>query len=690
MKSGTFSAVVPLTEGENHIHVVATDGLGRTGSAEVIVTRDSTPPTIEVSAPDTISRRRGAQAIVTASDSFALDRLVVSANGAAIGTFPQASVTVDLAVPEALVAGAMLVVTATAIDRAGNTATATRSLRVIADGVIVGQALADDTGRPLPGATVQMKDRTLTTDERGAYAIPASDVSVLITVVKAGMTEVERLVPVESGVGTAVVDARLTPLGAAVTIDSASTTLTSPVDPRIANPVTVSGLAGSVPAGTTMRLTQLSPQGLPGLLPLGWSPLAAFELRSSGAASALRANVRVATLVPAAAAGAGAVPETVHFVQYRPSLHAWVMAAANVPVTSGEATIDLPVVIAGLETGNAFAFVVPDAVEPPVPVAPLGEPLSGVEMAVLPPTATSRGAMTPAVVPPGGGTALGLLTIQSPSPLPSGTIVQTQVTEQFTLTTGEVASEETRSQDIVLYRAPSIAASALSADPATFAAALSAFFPVTPSRTFPPAQLVQGRVHLDVLAGREAVRGQSGGSEPVTLTNGGLTLTVPARALTEDTAISLQPAVLSGFLPTSSDLQPLAEVMVNLSGATLLIGAELSLATASLGPLGPSDRFLVARVERLDGVPRLAVAAVADNMGDRLVSRVVFGLPGIVAGGRYVFYKTTSPFGFAVATVTATGTPVAGSLVSTDRWPFIARTTRPATRRLRRRKARVR
>jgi hypothetical protein len=105
------------------------------------------------------------------------------------------------------------------------------------------------------------------------------------------------------------------------------------------------------------------------------------------------------------------------------------------------------------------------------------------------------------------------------------------------------------------------------------------------------------------------------------------------------------------------------------------MGAELSFSTAALaGAIGVSDRFLIARVERIDGVPRLAVVAVADRTGERIVSRTVFGLTGITIGGRYVLYRTAAPFAFAVATVTGGGTPVAAALVATDRWPFVART----------------
>ena len=58
-----------------------------------------------------------------------------------------------------------------------------------------------------------------------------------------------------------------------------------------------------------------------------------------------------------------------------------------------------------------------------------------------------------------------------------------------------------------------------------------------------------------------------------------------------------------------------------------------------------SDTFIVARVERIDGVPKLVAVALADVAGDRLVSRVAVGLGGIRRGGRYVFYRATAPIG---------------------------------------------
>ena len=94
------------------------------------------------------------------------------------------------------------------------------------------------------------------------------------------------------------------------------------------------------------------------------------------------------------------------------------------------------------------------------------------------------------MIPPTGGTARGQLRVDSPAPLPSGTLVQAEIAETFTLPSDQVASEEQRRQDIVLYRAPTRAIAAGCGDPGTPApdpaSAVSAALPITPSRTFDP------------------------------------------------------------------------------------------------------------------------------------------------------------------------------------------------------------
>jgi len=102
------------------------------------------------------------------------------------------------------------------------------------------------------------------------------------------------------------------------------------------------GLAVSVPqdafAGpVSLRLTPLTPQGLPNQLPLGFSPLVAFDLREDG-------GTAPAVPLPATVTGLGDGTAPVHLVAYRTSVHAWVVVTPGlVPdagaVTAGEAPV---------------------------------------------------------------------------------------------------------------------------------------------------------------------------------------------------------------------------------------------------------------------------------------------------------------------------------------------------------------
>jgi len=453
-------------------------------------------------------------------------------------------------------------------------------------------------------------------------------------------------------------------------------------------------------ADTPVRLTALSPQALPGLLPLGWSPLAAFDLRADGgAALAGPLSVRLAAL-DAAGAPASAIPgwpaAAAVLAEYRAALHAWVLVEANLAPAAGEVAASLP-------GPGAFAFVVPDAGAAAPVVPAVGSPLAGVALAELPATAASRAVVEPAVLPPSGGTATGALVVDSPLPLPSGTVVQARVTETFSLATGATASEDERPMDIVLFRCPLSRLGAAgqpctctcpgtapvagvpscpaapdpcacpapgepgSAETCAADAPLSASVPITPSRSFAADELVEGKVHLDILAGRESARGTTGGTAPVVVTDGEARLSVAGMALASDTAVVLRAhPSLSSFLPSVPGLEPVAEVTVDLSGAVLQLAAELQVPAGGV----PDGTFVVARVERVDGIPRLAVVALAVRAGDRLVTQPSAVLPGVVREGRHVFYRLAGPVGF-VRGVTSTSGGGVKAVVTAD-GPFIA------------------
>ena len=632
---GTFTATVSLAEGDNDITAVATSAVGRTASDSVRVTRDSTVPVVVLDAPERISRGKAAQAVASASDNLALAQVVIRMDGTVLGTFTAPPFVVTLTVPEGAQSGDTLTVVAEATDQAGNTASASRGVRVAADGAVVGQALDDSTSLPLGGATVTFLNASgvsVTTDERGRYSLPTGEATAVLRLEKAGMTAVDRDVVVESGVGTVPVDARLTPLAEESTLTDAGT-------------LSAGVLSLQAPAGT-YQLTALSPQGLPALLPLGWSPLLAFDLRGSTQA------------LPGTVTGLPAL--TAHLVGYASDVRQWRLLEANLAPVDGTLSFGVP--------GNgSFALVVADPGDPPIAVPNPGEPLEGVAFAAIPPAVQTASAVTPPLLPPGGGTARGRLAVMSPTVLPSGTVVQAQVTETFTLASGEVASEEQRLEDLVLFNAPVL--DGLTIPEGAPTNRLYAKLPITPSRSFETTELASGKVHLDILAGREGVRGKTGGNEAVTLDAGDVRLSVGAHSLPDDVAIDLQTWTISDYAVLGSGLTALAEATVDFSGRTLSTAAELSVASDSVTE---ADAFLIAKVERIDGIPRLAVVALGQYVAGRIVSKPYPGLPGISEGGRYVVYKTAAPVGFVAGTVRS-GNPAVGvkAVLTADGLPFI-------------------
>jgi hypothetical protein len=405
-------------------------------------------------------------------------------------------------VPAGATVGQTVVVTVTATDRAGNVATASRGVRVGADGAIVGQVLSDRTGLPIEGATVTMGTVSRPTDRAGRYTLPTAASSAVLTATRDGMTSVTRALAVAADTGTVPVDARLTPLATPVAVGAAGGPVLGTVPGGPGYRVDVA--AGAVAADTAVTLTPLSPQGLPDLLPLGWSPLAALDLR---AAAPIHGTLALTITLPGPVAQAFAATPALlpaALVEYRPMVQAWVVVARDlVPDAQGRVLVTLP-------RPGPFALVTADIQEPAIATPAVGDALAGGSVVALPFTAISRGEVSPAVLPPTGGTAEGRLRVEAPVALPSGTVVQAEIGETFTLPTGQVASEELRRADVVLYRAPAVLITTAARTPAPTDTPIAATFPIAPSRTFNPADLVEGRVHLDILAGRESVRGTTG------------------------------------------------------------------------------------------------------------------------------------------------------------------------------------
>ena len=125
VSSGTWNASISLVAGPNTITVTASDAAGNTSSAQIQVTLDQTAPTIAITIPTTLptysSESTPLSVWGTASDDLALASVTWSnsagGSGTALGTTLWAA-----AIP--LTVGSNII-TITATDTAGNTATAT-------------------------------------------------------------------------------------------------------------------------------------------------------------------------------------------------------------------------------------------------------------------------------------------------------------------------------------------------------------------------------------------------------------------------------------------------------------------------------------------------------------------------------------------------------------------------------------
>jgi len=225
-------------------------------------------------------------------------------------------------------------VSARATDLAGNVSPeASREVTVVSEGMVVGQVLADATSLPLSGAGVRLvgaPGAPSVTDARGRYSLPVQSASALVVAEAADHTSVERELPVALGTGAVPVDARLTALATAVPVAPGGGSLEAAL-PGSRLAVTIPD--GALASASDVHLTPLSAQGLPGLLPLGWSPLVAFDLRASGGAAL--AGPIAALLTAREAGGAAATsfagwPATpAVLAEYQPMLHAWVLVAAG-------------------------------------------------------------------------------------------------------------------------------------------------------------------------------------------------------------------------------------------------------------------------------------------------------------------------------------------------------------------------
>ncbi|MCC6128561.1 MAG: Ig-like domain-containing protein, partial [Acidobacteria bacterium] len=345
---------------------------------------------------------------------------------------------------------------------------------------LAGEVYDEASGRPLSGASARLfasganlpgsvaasnqtaPVSTQTTDGRGRYAM-AGDVTAgryAVVLEKSGYTRAIRRMALEPSTGFVPFDARLTPLSASSTLTIASGgTLNGPSGSLITLEVSPNGI--TAPAQTVgVQITPLSGQGLPELLPLGWSPIVAAHIGIEANGEALgegqatpfaQGGVQLTLPLPAGTPAGAALLAVRHDI----TSGTWI-TLGTLTRTTGADGIDR--VRFDLVGPGSVVVVTPDEdalIRPPIPT----QPATVLQGSTLPnPLPTLTGTLTldpPQVAPTGKSRARVEAHSTDNSPWPSGLAVQAYLDEKLILSDGSELYESPFSTDLVLYHSAS-------------------------------------------------------------------------------------------------------------------------------------------------------------------------------------------------------------------------------------------
>ncbi len=584
----------------------------------------------------------------------------------------------------------------------------------LSGGFLSGAALDEETGRPLagadarlyasgaalPGAVAQAQVTppvaSTVTDGRGRFSL-AGDIAAgryALVLSRTGYTRAVRRLALEPSVGAVPFGSRLTPLAAqapSLLVPGSGGSFAGPAG----SDATVDFAPNAVPSASSLGvvLTPLSGQGLPEPLPLGWTPLAAAELRlipngagddalPEGAGTPFAAGGVTLTLpLPA-----GIDAADLYAARYDVVAGAWLALPIPVFVAGSGTTPDRAhVALAGPGT---VALVAPDkdpATRPAVLPVSLDAPLVGVELPATVPALTATIALAPPIVSPSGRATARVVAKSSDgtTPWPSGLAVQGYLDEKLILAGGAGELYEAPfSADLVLYRPP-LAAEDLGGAAPGAAGALT--FRVSPSPRAAQVLLDTGYENVRLFPftdqlERGQVLGPAGGS---VTTADGVELLVPESGLAQKTVVTahrLTAAELAA-LPAVPGYTTVAGVRVGLSGATLARAATLRLDAPAGLPADAADdprHVLAVLVDQPDdgrgafasAVSRVTLLPAAGAVPARLVaspeaSGSPLPFPGLLGEGVFLFLHANAPVGFVTGRVTApNGAGIAGSRVT--------------------------
>ncbi len=644
---GAFSVAVPLIPGAIHrLAVTSVDDAGnRSPATEIEVVHDCTAPIVaNVAASPSGFAIQFSEEIEPAS--FAGSILVSDAAGAIDGSV---TLELDLATFTAFAAlpdGAIRVeVLRQPRDLAGNLL-AYPWVSVFggdaAASFFVATVIDDTGGRPLGGARARVLATNgvpssgiggaleSTSAGDGAVSVPVPVGTHLVLFERPDSVPAFRVVTTEAQQGTDVVDPRLTPLSAATAVGPAGGTVAA--GPALSGaPAELRIPAGALADATAISLTELSEQGLPRLLPFGWSPRAAVWIGPEETELLLPATL---TLPVDASPGS-----TVAWVHLDPATRVWRVEGVT---TLGVAELELPVASAG-------AWAVVEADPPPfaVPAAVVSEPLGSLPVPPTPSDTILGATLTfaPETVLP-GQSSLATVDCTTAATAPSGSTVTLSIAEELQLLDGTTRTEPPFRADLVVYRTAEGARSRFSLAASEAARRL-------------PIEL--GEENVTVLPyGGEIVRGNVLGSQGGSVLDpSGDRIDIPAGALLRPTPVQLAPAAEATLpLPVPQGFAFAGALRLDLSGETLLAPGDLFFATVEPPTAGESGiLFGVASPAGGDYAwqPLATIAPSGSGWQSEPILIADLPWPGAMRGGLYLFARSLAPLGFVRGTVDDVG-----------------------------------
>ena len=663
INGGEFARTVPLDVGPNTIPVIATDVQTQHTQAEITVIRDVTAPVVSfVNIPTTVQPGGTYQVLVNATDNIGLADVELSLNGQNVATITAAPYQFTLKVPAAFAPGVTLVLSAVARDLTNTTSVATAQLQTAGPGGISGYVFDDTTGYVMQGVNALLNGSSpVTTDEQGVFSFVSTTPAGVVRLSKDGFTPVERLYKVAIGEGTALFDARLTPLDSQTNSIGASGGTVNGDGGR----VQLNFVAGALSQQTDLRVTSVSPQGLANLLPYGWSPVpgAIIDVRAADGSLSQSPSHLTISQVPGLTS---ATPLTL--ARYDETTHSWIVIGVALQAGAGGAlSADLPAL-------GQYAFLVADtgATAPPTPV--VGQPLpssQAADSAALDSAqATAESSPRTAAFSLAAKSSISFFAT-APSQLPSGVSIEASFGETYNLLGGkDPVLVDRPSQDFVLYAYPGNGQQNR----------LGAFFIAKPTRTnFSITELFNANVHVEIRSGRQnklgALIDNHGGGVRA---GDGSQLLIPANAVSGSQSVffdSVTPQSAGVSLPVGYEV--LAVFDVDLGSTSLNSAATISVP----GMTGELSRVVVAQLITVGGQrsPKVVARAVVDADGKLSSTTSIPPLPagvvvnGIRSTGRYLFIRVPSAFGYIKGTITdaATSAPQTMVRVSNNQTPFV-------------------